>query len=634
MPVLDPTKISTISALYRESGPFFGSKGGFSERANGGWEKESYGSLTETGYRIAAALIDRGIDRGGFIGLFADSGLTWLRANFGIQMAGAVDVPRGTDLTATEMLYITRHSGMRSVVLGNQRAIRTWAEIAYQVPEVDLVITAGTDPLEGQVALEDLIRQGEQLGAKGRESVDRRIAEVAPEHLFTLIYTSGTTGEPKGVQLTHANMISQVRNLPFDFGPEERFLSILPVWHIYERVFETIAVSRGCSTWFTSLKTIKADLQEIRPTVMASAPRLWESLYTAIRRKVEGGSPIRRKLFALALSSARAVREGRAARKGLVEDLDGSNSAADRIGAITRGWLALPIAAALHPVVIRKLQAACGGDLRGTISGGGALPPEVDRFFNDIGIPVCEGYGLTETCPVVAVRLFENLILGTVGPLWPDTEIRILEPESGKILYPDPATPGEGRGLRGEIAVRGPQVMKGYYKNPEATEKVLSADGWFRTGDLGMMTYNDCLKIVGRAKETIVLSNGENVEPGPIENRLAESRWIEQCIVVGQDRKFLGALILPSVEDFKQAGIAVENHEDSSRNEEVRKRIGAAVRQLVSEANGFKPFERVLRFDLLKKPFEVGEELTKTFKLKRHVIHRDYADQIDALYRQ
>ncbi len=633
MPILGTRNIPTVSCLYRKGGDFFGSAGGFFERSNGDWTKESFGSLAETGTRIAAALIDRGIARGAFIGLFADSGLTWLRANFGIQMCGGVDVPRGTDITPDEMLYIVRHSGMRAVILGNDRAERTWAEIAGQLPEVETVITAGTKGSEGRIPLDDLIRQGEKLGAAGRESVDRRIAEVAPEDLFTLIYTSGTTGEPKGVQLTHANMMSQVRNLPFDFGPGERFLSILPVWHIYERVFETIAVSRGCSTWFTSLKTIKTDLQEIRPTMMASAPRLWESLHTAIRRKVEGSSPVRRKLFSLALSSSRAVREGRAARRGLEEDIDGSNSNSARLRSITKGWLALPLAAALHPLVIKKLQAACGGRLRGTISGGGALPPEVDRFFNDIGIPVCEGYGLTETSPVVAVRLFEYLVLGTVGPLWPETEVRILDPESGAVLYPDPEAPGEGRGRRGEIAVRGPQVMKGYYKNPEATRKVLSEDGWFRTGDLGTMTHNDCLKIVGRAKETIVLSNGENVEPGPIENRLSESRWIEQCVVVGQDRKFLGALILPSLEDFKQAGLPVADYGNCSRNEEVRGRIQKAVRELVSDANGFKPFERVLRFHLLDTPFEVGKELTKTFKLKRHVIHRDYADRIDALYR-
>lgn len=630
---LDLQKIPSIGSLYRESGRAFNGCGGFSEHKGGSWETRSHADLAAEGYEIAAALVRRGLVPGSFVGLFADSGLDWLRANFGIQMAGCVDVPRGTDLTAGEMRYIVRHSGLRHLVLGNRRMEEIWQGLAGEFPGVETVISASAEPAGGMIGLEELREEGRAAGEDGKRAVHERIDAIRPGDLFTLIYTSGTTGDPKGVQLTHANMMSQVRNLPFDFGPGERFLSILPVWHIYERVFETIAVSRGCSTWFTSLKTIKRDLREIRPTMMASAPRLWESLHAAIRRKVEGGSAVRRRLFAAALWTARAVREGRAARDGKVENLDGRRHPWRRTATMLRGVLAWPCAAALRPVVIRKLLDACGGELRGTISGGGALPPEVDRFFNDIGIPVCEGYGLTETCPVVAVRRFEDLVLGTVGPLWPETEVRILDPESGAVLYPDPRHEGGGRGRRGEIAVRGPQVMKGYYRNEDATARVLSGDGWFRTGDLGMMTFNDCLKILGRAKETIVLSNGENVEPVPIENRLSESRWIEQCVVVGQDRKFLVALIVPSLEDFRQAGLPVEDHAACAGHEKVRESVGKAIRETVSEAAGFKAFERVRRFRLLERPFAVGEELTKTFKLKGHVIHERYAAEIDGLYR-
>lgn len=625
-------QIPSVAALYRAAGRHYGAEGGFSERKGQEWQHASPGDLAEKGYALAAALRRRGVGHGEFIGLFADAGISWLEANFGIQMAGAVDVPRGTDVTANELRYILGHAGIRRLVLGNRAMEELWLSIAGEFPDVDLVLTledeAAFDGITPVRALAD-----EPLEAADREAVDAGIDAVGPEDRFTLIYTSGTTGTPKGVQLTHGNMMSQVRNLPFAFGPGERFLSILPVWHIYERVFETIAISRGCSTWFTSLKTIRNDLAEIRPTMMASAPRLWESLYTAIRRKVEGSSKVRRGLFRLALSSARRVREGREEGAGTVEDLDGIPRPGRRARRIALGWLARPLAAALHPLVIRKLRAACGGALRGTISGGGALPPEVDRFFNDIGIPVCEGYGLTETSPVVAVRRFEHLVLGTVGPLWPETEVRILCPESGKVLYPDPEAPGEGRGRRGEIAVRGPQVMKGYYRDPEATERVLSTDGWFRTGDLGLVTFNDCLKILGRAKETIVLSNGENVEPVPIENVLSESRWIEQCVVVGQDRKFLSALIVPSVEDFRRAGLPVEDHSACADHPEARKRIDRDVRERVSEAEGFKGFERVRRFHLLPRPLQVGDELTKTFKLKRHVIHEKFAGLIDDLYR-
>ncbi len=628
----ETNSMPTVAALYREAGHSFGDRGGFSERRDGAWVRFSPADLTRSGYEIAAALIQRGLPMGAFVGLFADSGLDWLRANFGIQMAGGVDVPRGTDITAAEMRHIITHSGLRHVILGNRRMEELWSRIADDCPGVEQVFTAGTSEDDSSNRLDDLQAEGRALGKNGRHAVEERIDEVGPGDLFTLIYTSGTTGTPKGVQLTHGNMMSQVRNLPFDFGPNERFLSVLPVWHIYERVFETIAISRGCSTWFTGLKTIRDDLRDIRPTMLASAPRLWESLHTAIRRRVEGNSSLQRAIFAAALGSARAVRQGREARAGMVEDLHGRPRSLTTVRKVLRGWAARPLASALQPVVISKLQRACGGALRGTISGGGALPPEVDRFFNDIGIPVCEGYGLTETCPVVAVRRFENLVLGTVGPLWPQTEVRIIEPETGTILYPDSTDPGGGRGKRGEIVVRGPQVMKGYYRDPEATAKVLSAEGWFRTGDLGMMTFNDCLKILGRSKETIVLSNGENVEPVPIENRLVESRWIEQCVVVGQDRKFLAALIVPSCEDFRRSGLPVEDHEGCATHPEVRKRIAAAVREAVCEANGFKPFECVRRFHLLDRPLAVGNEITKTFKLKRHVIHERYAPAINAIY--
>jgi long-chain acyl-CoA synthetase len=285
----------------------------------------------------------------------------------------------------------------------------------------------------------------------------------------------------------------------------------------------------------------------------------------------------------------------------------------------------------LDALVLKKLRGVVGGKFRGTVSGGGALPPHIDEFFNYIGIPVMEGYGMTETSPVLAVRTWRKLVIGTVGPFWPRTEIRIVDPADGKVIYPSGLAGRGGRGCKGEIQAKGPQVMKGYYKNPGATAKVLR-DGWMNTGDIGMVTFNDCLKILGRSKETIVLLSGENVEPVPIEAQLLESRFIEQCLVVGQDEKNLGALIVPSVEALQAQGFPVSDLSSAENNPRVTEVITAEVRRLVSREQGFKPFEFVLAWRFVPKAFEVGDELTATFKPKRHVITGKYSRLIDEMY--
>jgi long-chain acyl-CoA synthetase len=245
---------------------------------------------------------------------------------------------------------------------------------------------------------------------------------------------------------------------------------------------------------------------------------------------------------------------------------------------------------------------------------------------------VLEGYGLTESCPVLAVRTWEKLVIGTVGPVFPGTEIRIVDLVTGTILYPDPTRRDLGRGKRGEIHAKGPQIMKAYYKDPEVTARVLQ-DGWLATGDIGLVTFNDCLKIVGRCKETIVLLGGENVEPLPIESKLLESHLIDQCMVVGQDQKHLGLLVVPSLAGFSGAGISADDGAALKVRPEAREMLRLEIRRLVGEATGFKPFERIAAFELIEKPFEVGDELTMTFKLRRHVITEKYGKLIQELLR-
>jgi len=482
--------------------------------------------------------------------------------------------------------------------------------------------------------LADLEERGLRLRSRGSRVAEQCIEGVHPDDLFTIIYTSGTTGTPKGVQLTHSAMASQVRNLPLDLRPDDRALSILPVWHSFERVFEVISIAAGLETCYTTLRNLGEDLKTVRPTIMASAPRLWEGLYQRVISGVEKAPPLRRTLFRAARVSAHAVRTAQSFFTGQEIDLSGRSAVEAFVMALRHAvaWVVFMVPSLLlDRLVLSRLRIAVGGSLRGTISGGGALPPHVDAFFNDIGIPVLEGYGLTESCPVLAVRTWDKLVIGTVGPAFPETEIRIVDPLTGRILYPDPARGDMGRGLRGEIQAKGPQIMKGYYKDPEGTFRVLR-DGWLSTGDLGLVTFNDCVKIVGRCKETIVLLGGENVEPLPIESKLLESPLIDQCMVVGQDQKHLGVLIVPSVGGLAAAGITGGNVEELALLPEARELIQTEIRRLVCASTGFKPFERLAAVELIGKPFEVGDELTMTFKLRRHVITEKYAEQIRRMF--
>jgi long-chain acyl-CoA synthetase len=475
--------------------------------------------------------------------------------------------------------------------------------------------------------LYDLIDKGRRLRDQGDRRVEARSEQVSSSDIFTLIYTSGTTGSPKGVMLTHANVISQLENCPVRFVPDDRMLSILPIWHIAERVFEMVAMRNGCCTYYSNVRNFRQDLQTVKPTFIGSAPRLWESLFQTIRTTVGKSSVVRRSLFHTAYFLAHQVR-GSLRRLQRHEAELASVSWQQRW--LTSAWSAASLVLCgiphivLDRVILQKIRQSLGGQLKGSISGAGALPGYVDLFFNNLGIPVLEAYGMTETSPLISTRTFGQPVLGTVGPVYPETELRLVDIESGQTIHPASSS----RGKKGEIHVRGPQVMQGYYKDPEGTDKVLR-DGWLNTGDLGLLTFNDCLKLVGRSKDTIVLSNGENVEPVPIENKLLECRYIAQCMVVGQDRKFLTVLVVPDQDQLSEYGGA---YEAVCRSEQAKALILTDIKRLVSDEQGFKSFERVSACYLVPKPFEVGDELTNLLKLRRNIVTARYAAEIDGLY--
>lgn len=622
---------SNVADLFRQTGKTFADLPAFASRApDGDFSTVSYGELFACGLELATGLIDLGVEARHHVGLLADNRFEWMLTDCAVQIAGAVDVPRGTDITRDEVQYILEHADVEVAIVENAAMLEKVR--ACDLPRLREVLVM--DACDGAISLDAVRARGAELRAGGDRRAEERLAGIQAGDLFTIIYTSGTTGTPKGVQLTHANMVSQIRNLPLQFHVGDRALSILPIWHSYERVFEMLAMSWGVCTYYTNLRNIGTDLQRVRPNIMVSTPRLWEGLYLKIMANVEAAPPLRRALFRLATRSTEKVHRAQRFFRGQHLDLAGrslrENALASAGHAIN--WVAYSLPCrVLDPIVLKKVRAIVGGEFRGTISGGGALQQHVDEFFNFIGIPVLEGYGLTETAPVLAVRTWDDLVIGTVGPVYPETEIRIVDLESRAILYPDPKRRGGGRGLRGEIHARGPQIMKGYYKDSENTDRVLR-DGWLNTGDIGVVTFNNSLKILGRSKDTIVLQSGENVEPVPVEGRLMQSSLIDQCMVVGQDEKSIGVLIVPMLAGFKAAGLEVESAEDLLENVEAQSLVTAEIRRLVNLETGFKAFEQVREWRFVTKPFEIGDEMTATLKLKRLVISAKYADTIREMF--
>lgn len=585
---------------------------------------------------LATGLIELGVEARDHVGHFGDNRLEWILADYAVQISGAADVPRGRDVTDNELIYIINHSRMRFAFVETEELQETILRLKPEFPKLIEVILLDSEaePREGFRSLAEVENLGKELRAGGDRRAEERMSEIQPDDLFTLIYTSGTTGKPKGVMLTHRNMMSQTRVIPVSLSFTDRVLSILPIWHIFERVFEVYTISSGTCTYYSSIRTLGDDLKQVEPTFMGSAPRLWESLHQRILKGVREAHPMRRLLFHTAYFLSHYYKNSLFYLTQ--NDLQMSPGTIWKrslfsLGHLLRLLLILPWYGFFNAAVLEPIRMSAGGSLKATISGGGALPGEIDRFFNYIGIPVLEGYGMTEASPVIAVRTEDRVVVGTVGPLVAETEIRIVDLESHETLFPNESLPHKGRCRRGEIWVHGPQVMKGYYREPERTGETI-VDGWLRTGDLGMVTFNNCLKILGRSKATIVLTSGENLEPEPIELRLRQSPYIENCMIVGQDQKQIGALIIPNLEGFRKKGFNDDSLESLAVSERAYEIIRSEVKKIVSRSNGFKSYEQIHDVRLLAKNFEVGKEMTNLYKLKRHIIYDTYESEIADMY--
>jgi long-chain acyl-CoA synthetase len=550
-------------------------------------------------------------------------------------MNGAADVPRGSDSTVDEIQYILSHSDVRMAFVENQAQLGKLLSTKERIPnlETPIVMDRTFQSNDQARGFSDVLAVGKRLRDSGNDVIQRRIANIKETDPFTIIYTSGTTGEPKGVMLTHSNMMYQVQNMPglLGVGPGDVLVSILPIWHVFERAAEYVSISVGCKTIYSSIRHLGEDLRNEKPTFMVCAPRLLEGVYTRILNAIKSRNVIQRAMFKAAYGVSKPYKAGLRFLAGNQLHLTSPNIIWSLIKAVVyliQSMILFIPNIVLNTIVLRKTRAATGGRIKGLVSGGGALPRHIDRFFNNIGLQVLEGYGLTETSGVTAIRTMKSVVIGTVGPVAPETHVKILD-DKGEAVE---------RGKRGVIFVKGPQVMRGYYKNPEGTERVLK-DGWFDTGDIGLFTYTkDTLAVTGRAKDTIVLLGGENIEPLPIERMLESSPYIVQAMVVGQDKKTLGALIVPDKENLKEWAVGqhilFEKDEELLTNPQVLKLLRQEITEKVSGKTGFKPFERVVDLRLVPKRFEVGDELTNLLKMKRHVISEKYKDLIEDIFRR
>jgi long-chain acyl-CoA synthetase len=612
------------------------------------WVKDSAGDFHPVSWKtlyqdvsaFAAGLAGIGVQRGDHLGIVSDNMPQWLVADLAMQCIGAADVPRGSDSTVMEIEYILAHAECAVSLVENQAQLEKILSVRKSLKKLKTLIvmdpafqkdSARKDGLS-VLAFAEVLDKGRELLARQADLVDRQIDLGKPEELATIIYTSGTTGEPKGVMLSNRNYMHQIRtpHTPLEIRSSDVFLSVLPVWHSYERAIEYVAIFAGCSVAYSKLisQVLIEDMAKVRPTIFPSVPRIWEAIKRGILRNIdsEGGLKAALAHFFIAVGSAHAKLLTRF--RGLLPRFQRRSSFLDAAVAILPLLLLTPLNMLGQALVFSKIKHRLGGRFRFGVSGAGALPQHVDEFFAAAGVLLLEGYGLTESAPIVSVRDCRRPVPMTVGAPLPEVEVKVLD-EQGLELAP---------GQKGVLYLRGPNVMMGYYKKPELTAQTVDRDGWLNTGDLVVLTHNQEIRIVGRAKETVVLLGGENVEPGPIEDVIGESDYVEQVMVVGQDQKFLAALVVPNMENvtkFAQAnGVSFSSPADLLASEDISNLIMDEINERVSPKRGFKLFERVNKVRLLERPFERGKEITHTLKLKRDVIGEVYKKEIAELFKE
>ena len=544
----------------------------------------------------AAGLQALGLTRGEKVAILSENRLEWAVADLACLCAGVLDVPIYSTLTVPQVAYILENSQARMVFVSDaeqaERALAACRQIGCDLRVVMFDATA--PPQEGVLVWRDFLEHGRNAAADGDQSFRAGALEAGPEDVATILYTSGTMGDPKGVMLTHNNLSSNVKSIELFLAQVsgDTSLVFLPLSHVFQRMVSLLHFSDGVTQAFAhSMYTVAEDLKIVRPNVAVSVPRLYEKVYST-------------------------VMEAQGIKKMLVQwarEVGGAWADEKLAGREPSGVLKFAYAIA-DALVFRRIRSALGGRIRYFVSGGAPLSVEINRFFFSARIQILEGYGLTETSPVTNLNTPEHLRIGTVGRPIPGTEIRI----------------GDG----GEILIRGPQVMKGYYELPEATAAAIDADGWFSTGDVGAIDHDGFLRITDRIKDIIVTAGGKNVAPQPIENRLKADDFIEQAVMLGDRESYCVLLVVPSFPNLeawaRKSGINASDPKALLASKPVQEHMEARV---TSRLDGLARYERPKKIGLIAAPFTVDDgTLTPTQKVKRRAVKAQHGKLIEAFY--
>jgi long-chain acyl-CoA synthetase len=589
--------VTTLSELFLKAASY-GKPECLLSKVGGTYQPVSTAELVDRVRRLAKAFEDLGVELGDRVALMSENGPHWHTVDFASQCIGAVLVPIYPTLLPDQSSYIAKDCGAKVVVAETTQHLEGFLSHSGDLPEVrQFVLIKGDSADPRVVTLASLLERGAGVDPGWFEDKAR---QVKPGDLATFIYTSGTTGTPKGVMLTHENIVSNVVSSmsALELDGSYTALTFLPLSHSFERTVDYCYFYEGITIGYAeSVATVAQNLQEVKPHVFVSVPRVYEKVLARVHEGVAAGSPIKQKIFAWAVSVGREALPWRLKRQR------------------PPGLLGIKLGLA-DKLVFSKIKERLGGRFIMALSGGAPLARDVAEFFWSAGIAIYEGYGLSETAPVLTVNTPDAIKLGTVGRAIPGVELKIA---------PD-----------GEVLARGPNIMKGYWNLPEATAEVIDADGWFHTGDIGELDANGFLSITDRKKELIINAYGKNVAPAPIENTLKSSRFIGQAVVIGDRRKFLSALLVPDFEALKpwaeRQGIGAADNRALIQDPRVR----ALIAQEVDNVNtGLASFEKVVAWDLLPEEWtlETGE-LTPTQKVKRRIINQKYGDVIERLYQE
>lgn len=571
-------------------------------KRDGRWCSISADELLKRARQIAGGFYSLGLRRGDRVAILSESRPEWTLTDAGCMFSGAIDVPIYPTLTASQVRYILKDSGARVLVLANEEKFLQIREILSECPAVEQLVffEKPSAPETPGMTLAELEKRGRDLEEQQPDLVNNVAHEIKPEDLATIIYTSGTTGEPKGVMLTHRNLVSNMiaASSHYSFTNDDVALSVLPLSHIFERQAMYMYLYRGLAAYFAeSLDTIGPNLREVRPTILVGVPRIFEKIYARIREKVAAKGRMQVAMLSWAVSVARDYGKHLVEGKRIPFSLSVQHKLATRL-------------------MFSKWREAFGGRIRVLVSGGAALPEDLGLMYLGAGIPIIQGYGLTETSPGITSCTEEANRVGTVGRPIPNVEIRIA--------------------ADGEVETRGPNVMRGYYNKPEETRAVFTDDGWFKTGDIGTIDEDGFLRITDRKKELFKTSGGKYIAPQPIEQMIKGSRFVNQVVLIGNGRKFPAALIVPDwerVESYAQLkGIKASNRAELCKHPRL---IDLFERQIAGLTTELAQYERVKKVALLENELTIeGGELTPTMKVKRRVVDEKFQKVIDQLYEE